>query len=230
MRKDIGKTVSYLKKRNRILFLATSNRWSGLKDEPKSTLLARHIAKEVGEGKVNVIDVTKLKIYPCEGNVSARTGNYCGTKDAVLKDAKKNPSGNHRCWASINNRDDELWKISRELLQSDAVVFFGSVRWGQMNSIYQTLIERLTWLDNRHTTLGEDNLLKDIDAGVICIGQNWNVDNVVRTQKDVLAFFGFRAPKELSWGWQYTADRFDESQESYGAAFARFLKDSGIRP
>lgn len=52
------------------------------------------------------------------------------TQEARLADPEKNPSGEHRCWASMNNPDDELWRISRELLQSDAVLFFGSVRLG----------------------------------------------------------------------------------------------------
>jgi hypothetical protein len=39
-----------------------------------------------------------------------------------------------------------------------------------MNAIYAELIERLTWLENRHATLGESNLLKDKEVGVIAIG------------------------------------------------------------
>src|SRR3989338_4120951 len=119
-------TVNYLKNKNKILFLTTSNRWvgelSGFQDKdsliseraeseekgelPKSSLLAKKIAEKVGLNKVKIIDVTKLKIYVCEGNVSGLKGNSCGVKDAVLKDKEKNPSGCHRCWASINNPDD----------------------------------------------------------------------------------------------------------------------------
>jgi hypothetical protein len=36
-----------------------------------------------------------------------------------------------------------------------------------MNAIYAELIERLTWLENRHATLGESNLLKDKEVGVM---------------------------------------------------------------
>jgi len=157
----LEKTIRRLNGKKKILFLTTSNRWIGEGGEKaKSTLLAERMAARIGAGKVTVLDVPSLKIYPCEGNVSAARGNYCGPKESLLKDTTKNPSGCHRCWASFNNQDDELWIISRELLQSDCVVFFGSVRWGQMNSFYQKLIERLTWLENRHSTLGEDNILK----------------------------------------------------------------------
>src|SRR3989344_1470966 len=160
-----------------------SNRWEGEKLPPKSTSLAVLIKKKLGK-KVVLIDVSKLKIYACEGNVSSSKGNNCGVEGAVLKDKIKNPTGYHRCWASINNKDDELWKISRAIFESDAVVFFGSVRWGQMNGIYQKLIERLTWIENRQSTLGEKNIVRNIDVGLIITGQNWNEENVLKTQKN----------------------------------------------
>lgn len=144
--------------------------------------------------------------------------------DAKKKDPLKNPSGHHRCWASINNKDDELWKISKELFESDCVVFFGSIRWGQMNSEYQKLIERLTWIENRHTTLGEENIVKDIDAGIIIVSQNWNGKQVLDTQKKVLEYFGFNVVKNLSWNWQYTDIDTDESKQSYIDATNQFAK------
>ncbi|MBD3807947.1 MAG: flavodoxin family protein, partial [Epsilonproteobacteria bacterium] len=158
-------TIKALNKYKKILFLTTSNRWGGEEnsEKPKSTMLAYEIAKRLSNNNVTVIEVPFLNIYPCEGNVSTARGNTCGGIDAKKKDPLKNPSGYHRCWASINNKDDELWKISKELFESDCIVFFGSVRWGQMNSEYQKLIERLTWIENRHTTLGEDNVVQNID-------------------------------------------------------------------
>ena len=161
-KEELDRTINYLSKKEKILLLTTSNRWEGSDDVPKSTKLAQLIQQRLAGKDVVLIDVPKLHIYECEGNVSNSKGNGCGKKDSVLKDKEKNPSGCHRCWASINNKDDELWKISKPLLESDAVVFFGSVRWGQANAIYSRLIERLTWLENRHTTLGESNILKDI--------------------------------------------------------------------
>lgn len=217
-------TINFLEKKNKILFLTTSNRWEEYKETPKSTELAKFIAKKVGK-KVKIIDVSKLKIYHCEGNVSNKKGNQCGVKSATLKDKKKNPSGNHRCWASINNPDDELWKITKELFKSDTVLFFGSVRWGCPNAFYQKLIERLTFIENRHSTLKDENVLKGKDAGVILIGQNWNGSNVLKTEKKVLKFFGFNTPKELSWNWQYTKNEKDERQESYKKAYEKFKKN-----
>jgi len=156
--KKLIKTVKFLEGREKVLFLTTSNRggWAvkELNEEPKSTKLAKAIQSYLGKSKCTLIEVPDLKIYACEGNVSHMKGNECGLLKASLKDKDKNPTGHHRCWRSINNPDDELWKISKELFESDAVLFFGSIRWGQMNAIYQNLIERLTWLENRHTTLG----------------------------------------------------------------------------
>jgi hypothetical protein len=206
----------YLKTKNNILFLTTSNRWEGHEDDkPKSTLLAYHLRNELPDKNIKLIEVPLLTIHCCEGNVSSRYGNTCGLKDAALKDKDKNPSGYHRCWASINNKNDELWKISKPLFESDCVVFFASVRWGQANSIYQKLIERLTWIDNRHSTLGEENIVKNIDAGFIGIGHNWNDPTVVDTQKQVLKFFGFKTPDPLYFCWQYTTNANDESKEGY---------------
>ena len=185
--------------------------------------MAQYLKSELGD-KITILDASKLKIYNCEGNVSTKDGNKCGLKDSVLKDKKKNPSGYHRCWASLNNEDDELWKISKELFESDAVMFFVSVRWGQTNAFYQKLIERLDWIENRHTTLGENNVIKDIDAGIVAVGQNWNGENVIETQKQVYKFYGFNVPKELSWNWQYTGNANDESQKSYKNSTKEFVK------
>ncbi|MBI4116906.1 hypothetical protein HY449_04140 [Candidatus Pacearchaeota archaeon] len=220
-RKKLQSTINYLKNKKRVLFLTTSNRWNGEKDIPKSSRLAHLIKKKIGN-KAKIIDASKLAIYPCEGNVSTAKGNNCGVTGALLKNKTKNPSGFHRCFASINNKDDELWKISKTLFKSDCVVFFSSVRWGQANSIYQKLIERLTWIENRHTTLGEENIVKNIDAGIILVGQNWNGKNVVKTEKEVLKFFGFNVINNLCWNWQYTNDENDESQESYKAGIKKF--------
>ena len=220
--------IEHLKTKNKVLFLTTSNRWEGDKEKPKSTLLAEFIQSQVGD-KVELIDVSKLNIYCCEGNVSRKDGNNCGVKDAELKDKEKNPTGNHRCWASINNKDDELWKVSKPLFEADCIMFFISVRWGQTNSIYQKLIERLDWLENRHSTLGEDNIIQDKEVGIIAIGQNWNGENVISTQKQVLDFYGFKVVDKLCFNWQYTKNATDESEKSYKEAPKAFAKTFGIK-
>lgn len=217
--KKLVKTVKFLQEKSKILFLTTSSRgeWviKNLDEEPKSTKLAKAVQNFLGKSKCTLLEVPKLKIYPCEGNVSNREGNTCGILKSKLKDKEKNPSGHHRCWASINNSDDELWKISKVLLESEVVIFWGSVRWGQMNAEYQKLIERLTWLENRKSTLQESNILKNISCGVIAIGQNWRGKEVVEVQKQVLTIFGFDIKDELFWNWQYTDNYKDERQISY---------------
>jgi multimeric flavodoxin WrbA len=171
-----------------------------------------------------LIDVPELNILPCEGNVSRKDGNSCGILKAMLKDKNKNPSGNHRCWASYNDPKDELWKISKELFESNAVIFFSSVRWGQANMFYQKLIERLTWIENRHTTLGESNLVENVQSGFICTGQNWKGMDVVETQRKVHLYYGFKPNNNFYWNWQFTTKISDESKESYKEAFPTFVK------
>ena len=234
----VSDTISYLalQTSKKVLFLTTSTRYpfntqydaGGVELElPKSTELALFI-KESIPNKSEWIDIPKLKIVPCEGNVSHHNGNSCGVMDAVLKDKKKNPSGNHRCWASVNDKSDQLWQVSKEIFSSDIILFFGSIRWGQTNAEYQKLIERLTWIENRHSTLGEDNLLKGKQAGFICIGQNWNGANVTQIQKNVLEYYGFDTPDSLFWNWQYTTDLNDETQQSYKTSHKQFHLDLGL--
>ena len=216
--------IDGLVSKKKVLLLTTSNRWAGDNETPKSSLVAEYIKSKLPNA--TLIDVSKLHIHMCEGNVSRLNGNNCGVKEAVLKDDTKNPTGLHRCWASINNPDDELWKVSRELFESDAVIFFVSVRWGQTNAVYQKLIERLDWLENRHTTLNEPSVIDKISSGMVLIGQNWNGSNVLNVQKQVLTFYGFDTRDEkLFWNWQFTNDIFDESQDSYKQAGFDFKKD-----
>jgi multimeric flavodoxin WrbA len=229
--RNLKKTIDELKKKKKVLLLSCSNRYqfdTNNIDIPKSRLIALYIKEELGD-IAEYIDVTEMKILPCEGNVSRKDGNSCGILKAILKDKKKNPSGDHRCWVNINEPSDELWKISKELFESDAVIFFSSIRWGQANMYYQNLIERLNWLENRHTTLGESNIIKDIETGFICVGQNWNGENVSKTQKEVHRFYGFKPNDDLYWNWQYTKDENDETQKSYKESHKKFLKDTGIK-
>src|SRR5262249_19190511 len=145
--------------------------------------LQEHLQQK--EKRVTLLDVPKLKIHTCEGNISAGKGNRCGLLDAKLLDRSKNPTGHHRCWASFNNEDDQLYVITRKLFRSRVVVFFVSVRWGQANSVYQRLYERLSWIENRFTTLGEAPIpqLKGLEAGIVVFGQNWNDARVLETQR-----------------------------------------------
>ena len=107
----LEKTLQYLSSKKKVLLITTSNRWEGHKDDvPKSTQLAQEVYKRLGSDKCTLVDASKLNVCVCEGNVSSNTGNHCGTKDALLKDKDKNPSGLHRCWASINNKNDEMMK------------------------------------------------------------------------------------------------------------------------
>jgi len=94
---------------------------------------------------------------------------------------------------------------------------------------YQNLMERLTWIQNRHTTLGESNLIKDIESGFICVGQNWNGENVTETQKESHEYYGFKPNKKLYWNWQYTKNMHDETQKSYKASHDKFIKDMKLK-
>ena len=88
---QFNNTLNYLKSKNKILFITTSNRYQ-IKDKPldlpKSSQNAMLLSEKLGE-KATIVDGAKLKIDICEGNVSRADGNSCGVKDAVLKDKEK---------------------------------------------------------------------------------------------------------------------------------------------
>jgi hypothetical protein len=230
--------IRHLESKDHVLLLTTSNRYREHPwDVPKTTQLALRIKAHLNQERrrVTLLDVAKLRIHTCEGNISGKRGNTCGVAEATLRDGSKNPTGQHRCWASINNKDDQLYKVSRELFKSQAVVFFVSVRWGQANSVYQRLFERLSWIENRITSLGEAPIpqLKKLEAGIVLFGHNWNDEQVLKTQKQNFRWFGWKTPLALSFNWQYAADPDEESLESYlGAAdeFGAFLQMGGMRP
>jgi multimeric flavodoxin WrbA len=227
--KKLKTTIEELKQYKKVLFLTCSNRYEKLlkKQTPKSTILALAMSKELDN--VEIINVPDLKIYPCEGNVSREDGNKCGIKEALLKNKEKNPSGYHRCWASLHNPDDELWKISKQLFESDCVVFFSSVRWGSANMFYQKLIERLNWINNRYIPLGESNLLKNIGSGFICIGQHDDAEKVCAVQKDCHEYYGFDVNNNLYWYWMAeNIDFDDETLKGYLKSYPKFFKEFKI--
>lgn len=225
MNKDFEKLYNFLKKNDdkKKIFITTSNRWDGDSQRPKSSMLADQLSELLNN--VQIIDATKLNIYMCEGNVSNHEFNNCGVAEAILKGKPKNPHNFIRCWASVNNPDDELYIIANAIYESDIVMFFGSIRWGKMNAVYAKLMERLTWMENRHSTLGESNLLKGKMAGVVATGHNWNGHNAVKLEKEILAFFGYETPKELFFNYQDISDMNDETQEKYKMSYDDFIEE-----
>jgi hypothetical protein len=228
MQNEMNEFADSLRSKNNVLFVTTSNRWSGSEQKAKSTQLAYHIKDMLPDQTINIIEADKLNIRCCSGNVSLASGNICGAKDALLKSSSKNPTGLIRCWEA-KHRDDEIYKIANKIFEANAVVFFTSVRWGQTNSIYQKLIERLTWLENRWSCLGESNLLENKEAGIIVIGHNWKDKQVMQTQRQVFEMFGFKSPVPMSLYWQFTDDASDETKQSYKAATSQFQDDFDFR-
>ena len=230
-----ARLLRYLEAKDDILLLTTSSRSQGETwDTPKTTALALRVRARLEESakRVTLLDVTRLKIYTCEGNVSGGRGNNCGVPEAKLDDPAKNPTGHHRCWASFNNPDDQLHEVSRALFSSSVAIFFVSVRWGQTNSVYQRLFERLSWIENRVSTLGESPIpeLKDLEAGMVLFGHNWNVRRTLETQKRNFEWFGWNTPEALSFAWQYTDDEDEESLESYLGAIKEFRESRAGSP
>jgi hypothetical protein len=92
--KSIKTTLDILKKKDKVLLLSCSNRYNWDEknlDIPKSKMIAMYLNDELKNSVL--IDVSELNIVPCEGNVSRKDGNSCGLLKAMLKDKKKNPSG-----------------------------------------------------------------------------------------------------------------------------------------
>lgn len=215
--------LSMLAEGKRVLFITTSNRGqyiSSKGEKPKSTRLAEHFSDLLKEKGVEVVlmDAAKLKIHNCLGCVSELKGNMCGSPDSKLKDKEKNPHGHLKCWASMDYKDDEIWKIANEIYTCDAVIFFASNRWGNPNAIYQKLIERLDWIESSHSTYNGPNTIKNMKAGMVLLGQNWRVQESLEVQQQVLNFFGWETPNELFMGWQFTRDTDDEELKSYQEA------------
>jgi len=228
--KVLKNTIKELGKYKKVLLLTCSNRGEEVSKTqlPKSSILARVIHNNLDNS--TIIDVTKLKIYPCEGNVSRMEGNVCGIKEALLDDPEKNPSGYHRCWASVHNPDDELWKISKELFESDCVVFFASVRWGAANMFYQKLIERLNWINNRFIPYGEENIIKNISSGFIIIGQHKYGDDIAELQYNNHEYYGFNVNKELYWNWNAEDIEYDdETLQGYLDSYPEFFDEFKIK-
>jgi multimeric flavodoxin WrbA len=228
--KVLKNTIKELEKYKKVLLLTCSNRGEEVSKTqlPKSSILARVIHNNLDNS--TIIDVTKLKIYPCEGNVSRMEGNVCGIKEALLDDPEKNPSGYHRCWASVHNPDDELWKISKELFESDCVVFFASVRWGAANMFYQKLIERLNWINNRFIPYGEENIIKNISSGFIIIGQHKYGDDIAELQYNNHEYYGFDVNKELYWNWNAENIEYDdETLQGYLDSYPEFFDEFKIK-
>ena len=230
-----ARLLRYLEAKDDILLLTTSSRYQEHTwDTPKSTELAVRIRARLEESakRVTLLDVTRLKIYTCEGNISGGRGNNCGVPEAKLDDPAKNPTGHHRCWASFNNPDDQLHEVSRALFGSSVAIFFVSVRWGQTNSVYQRLFERLSWIENRVSTLGESPIpeLKGLEAGMVLFGHNWNARRTLETQKRNFEWFGWKTPEALSFAWQYTDDEDEESPESYLGAIEEFRESLAGSP
>jgi hypothetical protein len=222
-----ARLVKHLESKDSVLLLTTSNRYrEHTTDIPKTTQLALRIRDHLNQaGKcVTLLDVMSLRIYTCEGNISGANGNHCGVPEAKLLDDAKNPTGQHRCWASINNKDDQLYEVTRALFKSQSVIFFVSTRWGQTNSVYQRLFERLSWIENRISTLSEAPIpqLKELEAGIVLFGHNWNDAQVLKTQKQNFRWFGWKTPAALSFTWQFTGDAEEESPESYLDAIKEF--------
>jgi multimeric flavodoxin WrbA len=222
-------TIKELRKYKKVLLLTCSNRGQEVSETqlPKSSILAKIIHQNLEDS--DLLDVTKLKIYPCEGNVSRMEGNVCGVKEALLEDEEKNPSGYHRCWASIHNPDDELWMVSKKLFESDCVVFFASVRWGSANMFYQKLIERLNWINNRYIPYGEPNIIKDTGSGFIIVGQHVYGDKICELQYSNHEYYGFDVNEKLYWNWTAEDVKFDdETLEGYIESYPEFLEEFKI--
>jgi N6-adenosine-specific RNA methylase IME4 len=67
--------------------------------------------------------------------------------------------------------------------------------------------------------------VENISTGIILTGQNWNGENVIETQKQVLKFYGFDVQNDICWNWQYTNNANDESKDSYKHAIKEFNEE-----
>ena len=76
-------------------------------------------------------------------------------------------------------------------------------------------MERLSWIENRHTSLKEENIVSEKYVGVISCGHNFNGKEAIELQKKNMKYFGFKIDDRLFWSYQYTNDSKDERLEGY---------------
>jgi len=129
-------------------------------------------SKRIFQEEIRIIDVPKLVItharqYQCAQRQPSNAGSH-------TEEQTENPPVPSLLGLD-QQQDDELYKITRVLFQSKVVVFF-VVRWGQANSVYQRLLERLSWIENVlprwREALAE---ITKCEAGIVLFGQNGTV-------------------------------------------------------
>ena len=105
-----------------------------------------------------------------------------------------------------------LWKITGSEMHINRSAIY--------NEFNHTMLERVDFpemkkLLNSIDYCPIDNLLENIDCGIISVGHNWNGKEAIELEKKVLTFFGFNVIDNLCWSYQWTNDYKDESLKGY---------------
>ena len=118
--------------------------------------------------------------------------------EAKLRDKQENQTGQHRCWASINNKDDQLYKISRELFKFASGGLF---RLRSMGTNEQRVSAPLRTPElDRETESphwGEKRIpqLKKLEAGIVLLVIPGTTNKFWQTQKQNFRWFGWKTPE-----------------------------------
>lgn len=199
-------------------------------DKSSSKYLLKHVLSRIEqEGHdVDFIDANKLHIVK---NLSCYTS---GKESCAHPD-----SGKYRCWAHKNSHDDpekfggkdEMGEIYDAIESADVILFATSTRWMSHSALLQTIIERMNTLENRHSSYGEKNPLKDKICGVIVTGLHYQVQRVGSHVQEVMRTLGMQSPINGILAWQRTMDMSFEHPDN-DLKYARdhfLLDDDGAR-
>jgi len=152
-----------------------------------------------------------------------------GKKNCAAKDA-----GEYRCWAHFNSIEDpdkyggkdEMSIIYDGINSADLVIFSTSTRWMNYSSLMQKIIERMDTYENRHSSFGEENPLKNKFCGVVVTGQHYQTQKVAENLQNVMRFFGFQVPNDGALVWQKTLDmNLEQDENNFESMRSYFLLD-----
>jgi len=180
------------------------------KSTSKKLLAVLKMLFEQQDSTVRYVDANTLHIVK---NLSCYAGGKfnCASYDA----------GKYRCWAHKLSHDtpdeyggaDEMGVLYDGFAWADIVVFGTSVRWESHSALLQTIIERMTNLQNRAVVYGEANPLAKKKCGVVVTGHNAKGQSVASHLLEVFDWLGFQTDIFNQIVWQKTNNLHSEVPE-----------------
>lgn len=174
----------------RVLGISGSSRQKpGMSKSEKLLISALDKAKKLG-ADTDLIRLSDLKIYECEGNYS-QNPKFC----------------TYPCQSSMKYEDDQMQRVYDAVLRTDVLWLATPIRWNNHSALVQKFVERMNAIENQNIWFGNP-LIHGKVAGLIIIG---HVDGLQHVAGNLLNFFswlGFQTPEVAicSWVGEYDED------------------------